>query len=233
MARKKVEETPAESIPPAEGIPAPAAPVESLPVDPAPVKLPEYAPAPAVESPRPFYTIAWVQWTAAALAGLLIGAALIYFLVAAPANLKAKDFAAQLGETQAKLETSQGNLATTQADLEAAKAEFIQLQAEFRAATAELDKANLTIQLFKLQMDVTYTRFALVTDDEPTARLALALADKDLKELEPLLPSEELSQGLGQRLLRVRSFLGNDTEKALEELRKMSENLAMISDSLR
>jgi len=66
-----------------------------------------------------------------------------------------------------------------------------------------------------------------------TARLALALADKDLKELEPLLPSEELSQGLGQRLLRVRSFLLNDTEKALEELRKMSENLAMISDSLR
>ncbi len=207
-------------------------PLEAQP-EPAPVKLPEYQPAPAKPSPTPFYKIVWVQWTALFLTGLLAGAALVYFLAAAPADLKARELSAQLNETQARLETSQGDLSATRSELETAKAEFTRLQAEYRAATAKLDQANLTIQLFKLQMDVTFARFGLVTDDEPTARLALALADKDLKLLEPLLPSDELAKGLGQRLLRVRSFLGNDTEKALEELRKLNENLAMISDSLR
>lgn len=191
-----------------------------------PVLTPEYPPAEVDQAaprkePNRFMRRVWLG-----LGALVVGMALIFFTLYLPASQQLKSVQAKLDENTVKLETAQK-------DLGAANTELAELKTRFANTNSQLEKANLSLQLFKMQMDVSYARLALGTNDNNTGRQALTLAEKDLQLLLVVLPQGDLSKGLQERMTNIRTYLTANPAKALEELRILGENLSMISDSMR
>lgn len=191
-----------------------------------PVLTPEYPPAEVDQSASRKSSNPLMRRVGLVVAALVLGMAIIFFALYLPVNQQLKAAQTRLDETSVKLEAAQKELGTTTTEL-------AELKTRFANTNDQLGKANLSLQLFKMQMDVSYARLALGTNDNNTGRQALTLAEKDLQLLLVNLPQGDLSKGLTERMTNIRTYLTADPAKALEELRILGENLSMISDSMR
>lgn len=119
-------------------------------------------------------------------------------------------------------------LTTLRQDYEKTSAELTTLRADYQRVEEALAAGQMDMVLSRLISNVSYARLALITKDNLTAQQELSAAEARLKDLEPLLNDPQTMQALQERFKTIRSSLSSNPNKALEELRLLSENLARI-----
>lgn len=165
----------------------------------------------------------WLGWIAALLAALIIGAALAIFLLYLPADRALRQAQSDLSSTQNELEVAQSKADGLQTSLSDANNQV-------DAAKTSLESANLRLVVARLQANIAYARVALLSKDTLTARQELSDADANLSELTLLLDDSETTSALADRLKTIRASLTSDSSKALDEMRKLGENLSRLEN---
>ena len=134
-------------------------------------------------------------------------------------------------QLQKELSAERDKLAASQNDLEGKKAELTVTQSDLRSAESKIEQLQsdsiFNRNLEELKYHVTLTRIALLNQDKLTARQALNLAQDNLDKLSPLLDTDNLD-AVEQRLADAYTLSIGNIEKALEELRTLTENLERI-----
>lgn len=134
-------------------------------------------------------------------------------------------------QLQKELSAERDKLAASQNDLEGKNAELTVTQSDLRSAESKIEQLQsdsiFNRNLEELKYHVTLTRIALLNQDKLTARQALNLAQDNLDKLSPLLDTDNLD-AVEQRLADAYTLSIGNIEKALEELRTLTENLERI-----
>lgn len=195
-------------------------PMEEAPSSGASEVVPE-VPGPEAETPEvapPKPPRRWWQkvltWLLIVLAAFLAGFGVAFFALYFPLQREA---AAMRQE-----------LTTLRQDYEKASTELASLRADYQRVEEALAAGQMDMVLSRLISNVSYARLALITKDNLTAQQELSAAEARLKDLEPLLNDPQTMQALQERFKTIRSSLSSNPNKALEELRLLSENLARI-----
>ncbi|MCX8024001.1 MAG: hypothetical protein N3A60_02230 [Thermanaerothrix sp.] len=195
-------------------------PMEEAPSGGAPEVMPEApsteAEAPEVAPSRP--PRRWWQkaltWLLIVLAAFLAGFGVAFFALYFPLQREAASMRQEL--------------TTLRQDYEKASTELNSLRADYQRVEEALAAGQMDMVLSRLISNVSYARLALITKDNLTAQQELSAAEARLKDLEPLLNDPQTMQALQERFKTIRSSLSSNPNKALEELRLLSENLARI-----
>ena len=164
-----------------------------------------------------------MPWVAAVLLSLIIGAALVIFLLYIPAD-------SAHWQSQSDLTSAKSALELSQTKAEGLQNSLTDTTNQLDTANAALESANLSLMVARLQSNISYARLALVNKDTLTARQELSDADANLAELTLLLNDSETASALADRLKTIRATLTNDPSKALDEMRTLSENLARLEN---
>lgn len=172
--------------------------------------------------PKPWLQKAW-PWLVAVLASLLLGAALVFFLLYLPASNALRQTQAELTSVTSSLEQAETRAEELQNDLSSATSQIESMQ-------AELETFRLNHAVARLQANISYARLALLNKDILTARQELSDAETNLAELSSLLDDPVTSNALTDRLKTIRANLTSDPSKALEEMRTLGENLARLEN---
>jgi len=160
----------------------------------------------------------WLQkaltWVGVVLLALLVGFGVAFFVLYLP--------------LQRQYVAASTELATLRSDYEKVNSELSALKAEYQRAQEQLSEGQLDWVLSRLVSNVSYLRLALITKDNLTAQQELSAAEANLKALTPLLNDPQTAQALEERLKTIRGAITSNPNKALEELRLLSENLARL-----
>lgn len=169
----------------------------------------------------------WLQkslgWIAAVLVSLIVGAALVIFLLYLPADRAMR-------QAQSDLASAQNELEVITAKMEGLESSLTGVTDQLDSAEASLESANLNLVVARLQANIAYARVALLSKDTLTARQELSDADANLAELTLLLDDSETTSALADRLKTIRASLTSDSSKALNEMRTLGENLSRLEN---
>lgn len=141
--------------------------------------------------------------------------------------------AEQLSALQNTSAELQAQLDETNAQLEQREAELQSSQAAAADGEAALNESQNRLLLTTLQKDVLTARLALANEDLLTVRQALRLAQSDIDALREIADDGEMIDDLEARLDEARRTLSEDPAAAGEELRLLSENIALLQDRFR
>jgi septal ring factor EnvC (AmiA/AmiB activator) len=156
------------------------------------------------------------RWILILLATLLVGFGAAFFALYLPANQ-------ELQQARSDLSAAEEKLTTTTAALEATAAQL-------KSTTDDLKKASFLQALARVQANVAYARLSLVTRDLLTAQQEVRAASDNLTLLLSLMQDNETSTALKDRMRNIQNLINTDSNKALEELRTLSENLLRLGN---
>jgi len=188
----------------------PTTPTEGVPEATAGGEIPE----PVAEKPPRRWWQKALTWLLIVLLAFVAGFGVAFFALYFPLQREAASMRSELN--------------TLRQDYEKASAELETLRADYQRAEEALTSGQLDMVLSRLISNVSYARLALITKDNLTAQQELSAAEARLKDLEPLLNDPQTFQALQERFKTIRNSLTSNPNKALEELRLLSENLARI-----
>ncbi|KPL82444.1 hypothetical protein SE15_09825 [Thermanaerothrix daxensis] len=188
----------------------PTTPTEGVPGATAGGEIPE----PVAEKPQRRWWQKALTWLLIVLLAFGAGFGVAFFALYFPLQREAASMRSELN--------------TLRQDYEKASAELETLRADYQRAEEALTSGQLDMVLSRLISNVSYARLALITKDNLTAQQELSAAEARLKDLEPLLNDPQTFQALQERFKVIRNSLTSNPNKALEELRLLSENLARI-----
>lgn len=214
-------ENPTPEVPPAQAEPAepyatPSPTLEDKPVEPA---APAAAPAAAPVIKKESWLKRAFRWVEVALLFLLIGAGVVYFALALPANNR-------VASLNAAAATSADKITALEADLKTA-------QSSIASQNADLASVNLKNAVYKMKMDVNTIRVALLKLDPISATQALGTARADLLTLSALKVDAATLDGFTTRLDNAEKTLATDPQKSMVELDNLIDNLYLLESNLK
>jgi hypothetical protein len=143
---------------------------------------------------------------------LIIGAGLVFFLVYQPA---AKEYAAQK-EEDARLQ----NIET----------QYNQLLSDYESLNTRHAVAVTLVDIYQIQNNVNIARIALMDGNETRLSIALGYVEKDIETLDIGEFPEKID--LSARVTAIKGYLPNNTQKALNELSALFDDLLLLANNM-
>jgi len=143
---------------------------------------------------------------------LIIGAALVFFLVYQPAT---KQYTRQNEET------------TRLQDIET---KYNTLLDDYNTLNTHHQIAVTLVNIYKIQNNVNIARIALMNDDETRLSIALGYVEKYIGTLDISHFPEKVD--LSARVTAIKDYLPNNKEKALAELDALFADLLLLSNNM-
>ena len=147
-----------------------------------------------------------------ALLFLAIGAGLVFFLVHQPAT---KEYNAQKEEAL-RLQNIESQYAT--------------LQEDYADLKTRHDVAITLVNIYQIQNNVNIARIALMDGNDTRLSIALGYVETDIETLDIGDFPEKID--LNSRVTAIKGYLPNNTQKALEELNSLFDDLLLLANNL-
>ena len=147
-----------------------------------------------------------------ALFFLAIGAGLVFFLVHQPAT---KEYNAQKEEAL-RLQNIESQYAT--------------LQEDYADLKTRHDVAITLVNIYQIQNNVNIARIALMDGNDTRLSIALGYVETDIETLDIGDFPEKID--LNSRVTAIKGYLPNNTQKALEELNSLFDDLLLLANNL-
>ena len=160
---------------------------------------------------NPFFQKALRQFLLALLF-LAIGAGLVFFLVHQPAT---KEYNAQKEEAL-RLQNIESQYAT--------------LQEDYADLKTRHDVAITLVNIYQIQNNVNIARIALMDGNDTRLSIALGYVETDIETLDIGDFPEKID--LNSRVTAIKGYLPNNTQKALEELNSLFDDLLLLANNL-
>jgi hypothetical protein len=143
---------------------------------------------------------------------LIIGAGLVFFLVYQPA---AKEYAAQKEEA---------------ARLQNIETQYNQLLSDYESLNTRHAVAVTLVDIYQIQNNVNIARIALMDGNETRLSIALGYVEKDIETLDIGEFPEKID--LSARVTAIKGYLPNNTQKALNELSALFDDLLLLANNM-
>lgn len=147
-----------------------------------------------------------------ALLFLAIGAGLVFFLVHQPAT---KEYNAQKEEALR---------------LQNIEAQYATLQEDYADLKTRHDVAITLVNIYQIQNNVNIARIALMDGNDTRLSIALGYVETDIETLDIGDFPEKID--LNSRVTAIKGYLPNNTQKALEELNSLFDDLLLLANNL-
>jgi chromosome segregation ATPase len=134
-----------------------------------------------------------------------------------------------LNTTQTNLQAANQELDEVNATLDATEQELSDLKLKYQLAEQASVQNDLYISILQAQHDIALARLALTQQDTLTATTTVELLQKDI---EPVYAALEMdtAAALKDQVASVRESLkSRQVNQAIEELRRLNDNLSLIS----
>jgi len=143
---------------------------------------------------------------------LAIGAGLVFFLVHQPAT---KEYNAQKEEALR---------------LQNIESQYNTLQGDYEDLNTRHDVAVTLVNVYQIQNNVNIARIALMEGNETRLSIALGYVEADIGTLDIGDFPEKID--LNSRVTAVKGYLPNNTQKALQELNALFDDLLLLANNL-
>ncbi|MHB8806995.1 MAG: hypothetical protein ACYC59_05390 [Anaerolineaceae bacterium] len=143
---------------------------------------------------------------------LAIGAGLVFFLVHQPAT---KEYATQKEEA---------------VRLQNIEAQYNQLLSDYTNLNTRHEVAVTLVNIYKIQNNVNIARIALMDGNETRLSIALGYVEKDIETLNIGEFPEKVD--LSARVTAIKDYLPNNTQKALNELSALFDDLLLLANNM-
>lgn len=143
---------------------------------------------------------------------LAIGAGLVFFLVHQPAT---KEYNAQKEEALR---------------LQNIESQYMTLQEDYADLTTRHDVAITLVNIYQIQNNVNIARIALMDENDTRLSIALGYVETDIETLDIGDFPEKID--LNSRVTAIKGYLPNNTQKALEELNALFDDLLLLANNL-
>lgn len=147
-----------------------------------------------------------------ALLFLAIGAGLVFFLVHQPAT---KEYTAQKEEALR---------------LQNIESQYTTLQEDYADLKTRHDVAITLVNIYQIQNNVNIARIALMDGNDTRLSIALGYVETDIETLDIGDFPEKID--LNSRVTAIKDYLPNNTQKALEELNALFDDLLLLANNL-
>lgn len=147
-----------------------------------------------------------------ALLFLAIGAGLVFFLVHQPAT---KEYTAQKEEALR---------------LQNIESQYTTLQEDYADLKTRHDVAITLVNIYQIQNNVNIARIALMDENDTRLSIALGYVETDIETLDIGDFPEKID--LNSRVTAIKGYLPNNTQKALEELNALFDDLLLLANNL-
>ena len=147
-----------------------------------------------------------------ALLFLAIGAGLVFFLVHQPAT---KEYNAQKEEALR---------------LQNIESQYTTLQEDYADLKTRHDVAITLVNIYQIQNNVNIARIALMDGNDTRLSIALGYVETDIETLDIGDFPEKID--LNSRVTAIKGYLPNNTQKALEELNALFDDLLLLANNL-
>ncbi len=141
-----------------------------------------------------------------------IGAGLVFFLVHQPAT---KEYNAQKEEALR---------------LQNIESQYTTLQEDYTDLNIRHDVAITLVNIYQIQNNVNIARIALMNENETRLSIALGYVETDIGTLDFGDFPEKID--LNSRVTAIKGYLPNNTQKALEELNALFDDLLLLANNL-
>jgi cell division protein FtsL len=177
-------------------------------------------------------------WLRKSLIFLIIGLMLIlagylisFYTVTNPLQKSYQSVLSELSIKDSEVNNLQSQYDQTKNDLQGTQANLMKYEFEYQKLLQEYDQlliySEYNESFINLKYEVGMARSALLNKDSISSRQAISLAMEHFENIRNLL-DEDISSGIDDQLKEIQRLVRSDTEKAIDKLRTLSENLERI-----
>ena len=161
------------------------------------------------------------------LAGFLIS----FYTVTNPLQKSYQSVLSELSIKDSEVNNLQSQYDQTKNDLQDTQNNLMKYELEYQKLQQEYDQlliySEYNESFINLKYEVGMARSALLNKDSISSRQAISLAMEHFEKIRNLLDAD-ISSGIDDQLKEIQRLVRSDTEKAIDKLRTLSENLERI-----
>ncbi|MDO9086513.1 MAG: hypothetical protein Q7U53_09935 [Anaerolineaceae bacterium] len=162
---------------------------------------------------------------------ILVGYLISFYTVTNPLQKSYQSVLSELSNKDSEVNNLQSQYDQTKNDLQDTQNNLMKYELEYQKLQQEYDQlliySEYNESFINLKYEVGMARSALLNKDSISSRQAISLAMEHFEKIRNLLDAD-ISSGIDDQLKEIQRLVRSDTEKAIDKLRTLSENLERI-----
>jgi exonuclease VII large subunit len=206
-------------------------PMDSTTEEPSDLHIPPVIKEEPEEKKMPDWLRKGLIFTGAGILLLLIGYLISFFITTVPSQKAYQTVLQELNNKENELNNLHAQFDQVSNDLQDMQNNLDRIQQDYQTLENNhqqlIANSEFNQTLIDMKYEIGLARFALLNEDLLSARQAISLAREQFEKIRILLDAD-ISSGIQDRLEDIQRIVRTDPEKALDELRTLSENLERI-----